>query len=138
MKKFLPAHLKPGQSLVIGILTLTFFFFLFSFHSTAYQSPTPKQQELSEYSLEDDLITLNTTILQQKEDTVTAKLKPFPFNPNTASEQDLRRMGLPENVITTILRFRSKGGTFRRVEELGRIYGMTDAALEKLRAYVRF
>lgn len=67
--------------------------------------------------------------------TTTQPAERFPFNPNTASADDLRRLGIPERTIVTILRFREHGGRFRQPGDLARIYGFPGslaASLEPL------
>jgi len=60
--------------------------------------------------------------------TSTAKFKtltPFPFDPNTLTEKGWHTLGLPENLIRTILNYTAKGGHFYRKEDLQKVYGLT-------------
>lgn len=61
----------------------------------------------------------------------------FPFDPNTASGEDWSRLGLREQTIRTILRFRAKGGIFRKPEDLGRIYGLRPEEFSRLAPWIR-
>ena len=61
----------------------------------------------------------------------------FYFDPNTLDEAGWASMGLPERSIRTIAHYRSKGGTFRRKEDLLRIYGLAPALADELLPYVR-
>ena len=61
----------------------------------------------------------------------------FPFDPNTASGADWTRLGLREKTIRTILRFREKGGVFRRPEDLGRIYGLQPDEFRRLQPWIQ-
>lgn len=45
-------------------------------------------------------------------------LHPFPFNPNTATEQQLKQMGLRNKVVQTWLHYREKGGRFNTPEQV--------------------
>lgn len=60
-----------------------------------------------------------------------------PFNPNTADSITLRRLGLSAWVTANLLRYRSKGGRFRKVEEFRKIYGMTEEQYATLAPFVR-
>jgi DNA uptake protein ComE-like DNA-binding protein len=63
--------------------------------------------------------------------------QPAPFDPNTATREELLRLGIPDKVVRTLLNYRSKGGQFHRQEDLQRIYGLTDELYEQLAPYVR-
>jgi competence protein ComEA len=61
----------------------------------------------------------------------------FYFNPNTASANEWRKLGLRERTITTILNFREKGGRFYKPEDLRKIYGLQIHEYERLLPYIR-
>src|SRR5690606_24522620 len=61
----------------------------------------------------------------------------FPFDPNSATQQEWQRLGLRERTITTIMRFRERGGKFRKPEDLQKVYGLFPDEYERLRPYVR-
>ena len=67
----------------------------------------------------------------------SSTLHPFPFDPNTADSSDLRRLGLPGWMARNIVRYREKGGSFRRPEDFRRIYGLTEEQYNSLRPYIR-
>lgn len=60
----------------------------------------------------------------------------FAFNPNTASEEELRSLGLPDRVVQTIMNYRAKGGSFKRAEDLKKIYGLSTADYERIVPYI--
>jgi len=60
----------------------------------------------------------------------------FPFDPNTATEQDFIKLGLPSNTIKGILNYRSKGGVFRKKEDLAKIYSLSEADYVRLEPYI--
>lgn len=61
----------------------------------------------------------------------------FPFDPNTLNAEDWQRLGLREKTIKTILNYISKGGKFRKPEDLQRIYGLFPDEYERLAPFVR-
>ncbi|MCB0633812.1 MAG: helix-hairpin-helix domain-containing protein [Saprospiraceae bacterium] len=60
-----------------------------------------------------------------------------PFDPNTAEAEILLAAGLPEKVVHNIRKYREKGGQFRRVEDLQKIYGLSQADFEQIKPYVQ-
>ncbi len=60
----------------------------------------------------------------------------FPFNPNTVSGEELRRLGLSEKLAKTWVNFRNKGGVFRRPEDIKKIYGLSEKRYEELSAFI--
>jgi competence ComEA-like helix-hairpin-helix protein len=67
----------------------------------------------------------------------SAKGELFYFDPNTASQADWQRLGLTEKTIHTILNYVSKGGKFRKPEDLLKIYSLKDTDAQRLIPYVR-
>lgn len=60
-----------------------------------------------------------------------------PFDPNTADSTTLCRLGLPGWMARNILRYRGKGGEFRKAEDFKKIYGMTEERFQALLPYIR-
>lgn len=59
------------------------------------------------------------------------------FNPNAADSVTLLSLGLRPYVAKNVLQYRRKGGTFRKAEDLARIYGMDPALYTRLRPFIR-
>lgn len=62
----------------------------------------------------------------------------FAFDPNTATAADFKRLGLPERTIKSILNYREKGGQFRKVEDLEKIYTLSEADFARIAGFARF
>ena len=60
----------------------------------------------------------------------------FEFDPNTASENDFKKLGLSEKTATTIVKYREKGGKFQKPEDLKKIYSIKETDYERLKPYV--
>jgi DNA uptake protein ComE-like DNA-binding protein len=60
----------------------------------------------------------------------------FPFDPNTASAEDFKKLGLPERTINGILNYRSKGGVFRKKEDFAKIYTLNESDYQRLAPYI--
>jgi DNA uptake protein ComE-like DNA-binding protein len=55
----------------------------------------------------------------------------FPFDPNTATQTELRTLGFKEEIIRRMMNYRAKGGTFRVKSDLLKIYGMDTASFKR-------
>jgi len=73
----------------------------------------------------------------ESRDSLPAAAAPFPFDPNTASKDELLRLGLPDWIAGRILRYREAGGRFRTKTDLKRIYGFSEADYRRLEAFIR-
>lgn len=59
------------------------------------------------------------------------------FDPNTAPETELLAMGLSQNIVTTLSKFRQKGGFFRKKEDFQKIYGVTPELYLSIEPYIQ-
>ncbi len=62
--------------------------------------------------------------------------KSFNFDPNTASVAQLEELGLPKFIAERIEKYRSKGGKFRKKEDLAKIYGVLPETYERLEPFI--
>lgn len=69
-------------------------------------------------------------------ETKPAKVELFAFDPNTVSETDLLRLGLPGRTAKSIVNYRAKGGKFRRKEDLRKIYTLDEQDYARLEPYM--
>ncbi len=51
-----------------------------------------------------------------------AIFNPFPFDPNSATEEDYQKMGFTQKQSATIIKYRQKGGVFRKKQDFGKLY----------------
>ncbi|NLT52891.1 MAG: hypothetical protein GXX85_18450 [Ignavibacteria bacterium] len=63
-------------------------------------------------------------------------LKLFPFDPNRITAGELDSLDLPPAVKRNLLRYREKGGSFRRATDFGRLYGMKDSLMAVVSPYL--
>lgn len=75
---------------------------------------------------------------QEKTQESPAKESLFAFDPNTASQYDLLRLGLPTRTVNSILHYREKGGRFRKVEDLQKIYTLSEEDFNRIAPYAEF
>ncbi len=69
--------------------------------------------------------------------TATAEAQLFYFDPNTATKEELMRLGLRERIANAIVNYRNKGGQFRKREDLQKIYTLSEADYYRLEPYIR-
>lgn len=62
----------------------------------------------------------------------------FPFNPNTATADELLRLGLKPWQVKNMMKYRSKGGVYRKPADFARLYGLTVEKFKQLEPYLRF
>jgi len=77
----------------------------------------------------------NQRVSYTKEDTPLGE--PFNFDPNTADEATLRKLGISEKVARVILNYREKGGRFRKKEDLAKIYSLPEADYQRLEPFIQ-
>ncbi len=80
----------------------------------------------------------SSSYYKKKEKTASGKRKTrlFPFNPNTATYQELTTLGLSGKTANILINFREKGGKFYKKEDLKKVYGLQESDYERLRNYV--
>jgi len=66
------------------------------------------------------------------------ELEYFQFNPNHLANEDWKKLGLSDKQIQTIKNYESKGGRFRKKEDLKKIYGISPELYLKLEPYITF
>lgn len=64
------------------------------------------------------------------------KVELFAFDPNTATESDFLRMGLPKWTVKSILNYRAKGGLFRGKTDFQKIYTLDGEDYLRLEPYI--
>ena len=77
---------------------------------------------------------ISPVVEQQKQHQV---IKLVAFDPNTADSATLLGLGIEAKVVRNIIKYRSKGGTFRKTSDFGRIYGIKPNVLAALEPYIR-
>ena len=73
----------------------------------------------------------------EKETVPQVAIARFHFNPNTATEEELKSVGFPAALLKRITNYRLKGGVFRTKRDLLKIYGLDSTFYTQLQAYIR-
>ena len=64
------------------------------------------------------------------------KLSPYIFDPNTLSAAGFRKMGMDSSLSERIVRYRSKGGKFKKSSDLLKMWGMDTAVFQMLEPFI--
>ncbi len=72
----------------------------------------------------------------RKKDDRSLKGELFYFDPNTLPPEGWRKLGIRDRTISTIQHYVSKGGKFRRPEDIGKIWGLHDDEVQRLIPFV--
>ena len=104
----------------------------------------PSRKSLSDASLHnlDSLLALRQAAieLQQQQQAEkpqeVAELHPFPFNPNTISEDEWKQIGLTDRQIRNIMNYKAKGGKFYSKNDLGKLYTISEEDFAQLEPFI--
>lgn len=66
----------------------------------------------------------------------TRKVESFRFNPNTASEEELVRLGFSAKQAASIIKYRNAGGRFRRKSDFAKSFVVSDSIYRRLEKYI--
>ena len=104
----------------------------------------PSRKSLSDASLHnlDSLLALRqAAIVQQQQQQAekpqeVAELHPFPFNPNTITEEEWLQMGLTDRQVRNIMNYKAKGGKFYSKNDLGKLYTISEEEFAQLEPFI--
>lgn len=104
----------------------------------------PTRKSLSDETLHnlDSLLALHQAAIeaqqqQQAEKLLeVAELHPFPFNPNTVTEDEWRKMGLTDRQIRNIMNYKAKGGKFFSKNDLCKLYSISEEDFAQLEPFI--
>ena len=91
--------------------------------------------QFATYQAEQDSIRKATWKKQYPRDTLAIRMQVF--DPNTADSSTLVHLGLKKWQVSNMLKYRAKGGRYRKAEDMKRLYGMTDSMYQALLPYIQ-
>ena len=74
--------------------------------------------------------------MSKPEPATAITIEQFVFDPNTASEESLGRLGFDERTAKQIINYRNKGGVFRIKNDLFKIYSIDSALVQSLMVFI--
>lgn len=100
----------------------------------------PSRKSLSDDALHnlDSLLALRHAAEEEKQNEYRqeAELHPFPFNPNTLSEEEWKQMGLTDRQIRNIMNYQAKGGRFYSKKDFGKLYTISEDEFAQLEPFI--
>ena len=75
-------------------------------------------------------------VVEFREKVAPRRVESFRFNPNTASVEDLMRLGFSEKQAQAIDHYRQKGGRFRRKTDFAKSFVVADSVYARLEPYI--
>ncbi|MBQ3738001.1 MAG: helix-hairpin-helix domain-containing protein [Bacteroidales bacterium] len=104
----------------------------------------PSRKSLSDESLHnlDSLLALRNAAIEQQQQQQAdkpqevAELHPFPFNPNTLTEEEWLQMGLTDRQVRNIMNYKAKGGKFYSKNDLGKLYTISEEEFAQLEPFI--
>lgn len=104
----------------------------------------PSRKSLSDESLHnlDSLLALRQAAIEARQKQEAEKpleineLHPFPFNPNTITEDEWRQIGLTDRQVRNIMNYKAKGGKFYSKTDLGKLYTISEEEFAQLEPFI--
>ena len=87
------------------------------------------------YQAEQDSIRKASWQKKYPRDTIAIRMQVF--DPNSADSSTLVHLGLKKWQVSNMLKYRAKGGRYRRAEDMKKLYGMTDSMYQALLPYIQ-
>lgn len=133
LEKFIKMYLYFSPSERKGVLLLTAVLLVVMLLPTLYRYFKPVNNlniSISQMA-ELDSLSVKTSFAEISDSEL------FAFNPNTATEAELKQLGFTDKNIATLKNYLSKGGKIKSVEGLKKIYGVKEELVDKLTPYIQ-
>ena len=137
LRKFLSFN-KGERIAIITILAVVLLLVL----ACVLHRPRVSLDEASLHNL-DSLLALRNAAIEEQQQNATQnavqqviELTPFPFNPNTMTEEEGRRLGLTDRQIRNIINYRDKGGKFYSKSDLAKLYTISEEDFAQLEPFI--
>lgn len=143
IKQWITDHLGFSRGETNGTIILIFIILAIAIIPRLYlNSKSPDEgfiqnRESLEQWHQEILSKAQVPIESPKKEYPKSKISLFPFDPNNISGDSMALLGLSEKISTTIIRFREKGGQFRKREDLQKIYGLSEEKYRELENYIQ-
>lgn len=137
MRKFLSFN-KGERIAIISILAVILMLVL----AIVLHRPRVSLDETSLHNLDSMLALRQAAVEEQQQHAASnhsqqsVELTPFPFNPNTMTEEEGKAIGLTDRQIRNILNYRDKGGKFYSKNDLGKLYTISDEDFAQLEPFI--
>ena len=128
---------KSERVAIVTIMALILMLILFCFFR-------PTRRSLSDAALHDldSLLALRHAAIeaQQQQNAErqqeVVELHPFPFNPNTLTEDEWKKIGLTDRQIRNIMNYQAKGGKFYSKNDFAKLYTISEEDFAQLEPFI--
>ena len=153
---------RPSESFVLGVVALVFLMIGYQVSAFVYKASVAKivadrdepdtvyvyrnQTTISGVGKDEEPLTEEKTVRHNSAHSLKAeavrqnvprkRVETFRFNPNTASVDDLCRLGFSPKQAQSIVNYREKGGRFRRKSDFAKSYVVSDSIYRRLERYI--
>ncbi len=128
---------KGERVAIITILAVIFILVL----ACLFRPTRKSQSEASLHNL-DSLLALRQAAIEAQQQQQAerpqevSELHPFPFNPNTMTEEGWKQIGLTDRQIRSIMNYQAKGGRFYTKSDFGKLYNISEEEFAQLEPYM--
>ena len=91
---------------------------------------------LDSFSIRKSTVDKYKTTYENNSDPIHMDMKFSYFDPNKVNRDELLSMGLNENAVNNMLKYREKGGVFYKKEDLKRIYGISQSTYMAMEDFI--
>lgn len=140
LRKFIREYLDFSARERTGVLLLLLFMLMI--YAVPYVAPYVLTRPIVDTAAFEREVALFLASCPAKETPPTVKAPPgikpvmAPFDPNHVSKEDWMKMGIKERTARAISNFTTKGGRFRKPEDLQKIYTLSPEDYQRLLPYV--
>ncbi|MES2380427.1 MAG: helix-hairpin-helix domain-containing protein [Bacteroidota bacterium] len=117
-----------------GIIILLLLTILVVFIPSVYRLLKPLNNTYVSISKLNKLDSINVTNTANDQESILTN----PININTASDDELKQLGLSEKNIATVHNYLSKGGKLKSIDDLKKLYGIKPDVMEQLTPFIVF
>lgn len=125
-------HIISNKQIIGAVVLLLLVAAVEVFIHLVPQRPAPQYDDDTLLQLSDSMAVHTTRYAY---DTIRICLRPF--DPNTADSTLLLQLGFKRWQVRNLLKYREKGGVYRRNTDLKKLYGMTDSMYLALEPFIR-
>jgi DNA uptake protein ComE-like DNA-binding protein len=137
-------HIRKGDRTAILVLLVVaaVVFFLFNVLGSYDTTPFDEADSLDVARLYEEKSRYGDSEKRYRnndfESSSSSSVELFPFDPNTATPEELLRLGLKSWQVKNMMKYRSKGGVYRTSADFAKLYGLTVEKFKQLEPYLRF
>jgi competence protein ComEA len=115
---------RRGTCILALLLLILIMVRLFAYRPGSYELTDPDTASVAQPGNTDEMLPAEASSL-------------FTFDPNTASHDELIRLGLTDRQVSTLINYRNAGAHFRGAQDLSKVYGIDSETVTRLISWVR-